>query len=104
MRDLLTKMRPDKFADIIATSALYRPGPLEGGMVMTYVRVKHGEEPLPRVHPIIDGVLDETYGVMVYQEQVMRILNRVGNIELPAAYRFINAIIKNKLKTIAYFR
>ncbi len=42
MRDLLTKMRPDRFEDIIATSALYRPGPLEGGMVMEYVNVKHG--------------------------------------------------------------
>ncbi|MEX0585363.1 MAG: DNA polymerase III subunit alpha, partial [Pirellulales bacterium] len=52
MRDLLTKMKPDKFNDIIATSALYRPGPLEGGMVMTYVDVKHGRQPLPKVHPI----------------------------------------------------
>ena len=48
MRDLLTKMRPDKFDDIIATSALYRPGPLEGGMVMTYVNVKHGRKPPPK--------------------------------------------------------
>ncbi|MBX3452526.1 MAG: DNA polymerase III subunit alpha [Planctomycetaceae bacterium] len=104
MRDLLTKMRPDKFADIIATSALYRPGPLEGGMVMTYVRVKHGEEPLPRVHPIIDGVLDETYGVMVYQEQVMRILNRLGGIELAQSYQCIKAISKKKLETIAKYR
>ena len=46
MRDLLTKMKPDCFADIIATSALYRPGPLEGGMVMKYVDVKHGRKPL----------------------------------------------------------
>ncbi len=104
MRDLLTKMRPDKFADIIATSALYRPGPLEGGMVMTYVKVKHGDEPLPRVHPIIDGVLDETYGVMVYQEQVMRILNRLGGIELAQSYQCIKAISKKKLETIAKYR
>ena len=51
MRDLLTKMKPDSFNDIIATSALYRPGPLEGGMVMTYVNVKHGIQPIPKVHP-----------------------------------------------------
>ncbi len=94
MRDLLTKMKPDKFADIIATSALYRPGPLEGGMVMTYVNVKHGREPIPKVHPIVDGVLDETYGVMVYQEQVMRILNRLGGIELASSYKCIKAISK----------
>lgn len=104
MRDLLTKMKPDKFADIIATSALYRPGPLEGGMVMTYVNVKHGRQPLPRVHPIMDGVLDETYGVMVYQEQVMRILNRLGGIELSQSYQCIKAISKKKLETIAKYR
>lgn len=104
MRDLLTKMKPDKFADIIATSALYRPGPLEGGMVMTYVDVKHKRLPLPRVHPIVDGVLDETYGVMVYQEQVMRILNRLGGIELPQSYQCIKAISKKKLETIAKYR
>lgn len=104
MRDLLTKMKPDKFADIIATSALYRPGPLEGGMVMTYVEVKNERQPLPKLHPIIDGVLDETYGVMVYQEQVMRILNRLGGIELPQSYQCIKAISKKKLETIAKYR
>ncbi|HID21975.1 MAG TPA: DNA polymerase III subunit alpha, partial [Planctomycetaceae bacterium] len=67
MRDLLIKMKPDNFNDIFATSALYRPGPLEGGMVMTYVDVKHGRRPVPKVHPIVDEVLAETYGVMVYQ-------------------------------------
>ena len=104
MRDLLTKMRPDRFDDIVATSALYRPGPLEGGMVMDYVNVKHGRQPAAKVHPLVDEVLEETYGVMVYQEQVMRILNRVGGIELSAAYRCIKAISKKKLKTIADFR
>jgi len=104
MRDLLTKMKPDKFADIIATSALYRPGPLEGGMVMTYVKVKHGQEPLPKVHPIVDSIVDETYGVMVYQEQVMRILNRLGGIDLPQSYQCIKAISKKKLETIAKYR
>ncbi len=104
MRDLLTKMRPDQFADIIATSALYRPGPLEGGMVMTYVNCKHGREPIPTVHPIVDAVLAETYGVMVYQEQVMRILNRLGGIELASAYKCIKAISKKKLAEIAKYR
>jgi DNA polymerase-3 subunit alpha len=104
MRDLLTKMKPDRFDDIVATSALYRPGPLEGGMVMDYVNVKHGRQPAAKVHPLVDEVLRDTYGVMVYQEQVMRILNRVGGIELSAAYRCIKAISKKKLKTIADFR
>jgi DNA polymerase-3 subunit alpha len=104
MRDLLTKMKPDQFADIIATSALYRPGPLEGGMVMDYVERKHRRQPVPRVHPIIDEVLAETYGVMVYQEQVMRILNRLGGIELAKAYQCIKAISKKKLDIIAKYR
>ena len=104
MRDLLTKMKPDKFEDIIATSALYRPGPLEGGMVTDYVERKHGREEVPSQHPIIDEVLAETYGVMVYQEQVMRILNRVGGIELASAYKCIKAISKKKLEIIAKFR
>ena len=96
IRDLLTKMKPDCFEDIIATSALYRPGPLEGGMVMEYVEVKNGRKKPRKVHPVVDEVLVETHGVMVYQEQVMRILNRVGNIPLAAAYRCIKAISKKK--------
>ena len=68
MRDLLTKMRPDKFADVIATSALYRPGPLEGGMVMDYVNVKNGRQDPAKVHPIVDEILEETYGVMCLHE------------------------------------
>jgi DNA polymerase-3 subunit alpha len=104
MRDLLTKMRPDKFADIIATSALYRPGPLEGGMVMQYVDVKNGRKAPDKVHPIVDEVLEETYGVMVYQEQVMRILNRLGGIPLAESYKCIKAISKKKLDIIAKYR
>ncbi len=103
MRDLLTKMKPDCFADIIATSALYRPGPLEGGMVMEYVDVKHGRKPPRKVHPVVDEVLAETYGVMVYQEQVMRILNRVGNIELSKSYKCIKAISKKSQEIISSF-
>lgn len=100
MRDLLTKMKPDAFNDIIATSALYRPGPLEGGMVMKYVNVKNRLEKPDLVHPVVDEVLAETYGVMVYQEQVMRILNRLGGIELSKAYACIKAISKKKTELI----
>ncbi|MBI1313408.1 DNA polymerase III subunit alpha [bacterium] len=104
IRDLLTKMRPDQFADIIATSALYRPGPLEGGMVMDYVDVKNGRKDPAKIHPVVDEVLEETYGVMVYQEQVMRILNRVGGLPLRQAYQCIKAISKKKLETIAKYK
>ncbi|RLS57853.1 MAG: DNA polymerase III subunit alpha [Planctomycetota bacterium] len=104
MRDLLTKMKPDKFEDIIATSALYRPGPLEGGMVTTYVECKNGRQAVAKIHPIVDPVLAETYGVMVYQEQVMRILNRLGGIELASSYKCIKAISKKKLDDIAKYK
>ncbi|HKD35567.1 MAG TPA: DNA polymerase III subunit alpha, partial [Pirellulales bacterium] len=104
IRDLLQKMKPDHFRDIIATNALYRPGPLEGGMVDDYVQVKHGRKQPEYRHPVMKEVLEETHGVMVYQEQVMRILNGLGDIELPSAYTCIKAISKKKLETIAKFR
>ena len=100
IRDLLQKMKPDHFHDIIATNALYRPGPLEGGMVDDYVAVKHGRKPAEYKHPILKEILAETNGVMVYQEQVMRILNRLGGIELASAYTCIKAISKKKEATI----
>jgi DNA polymerase-3 subunit alpha len=104
IRDLLQKMKPDHFNDIIATNALYRPGPLEGGMVDDYVQVKHGRREAAYLHPIMKDVLAETHGVMVYQEQVMRILNRLGGIELANAYTCIKAISKKKLEMIAKYQ
>ena len=100
IRDLLQKMKPDHFSDIIATNALYRPGPLEGGMVDTYVAVKHGRKQAEYKLPVLEQVLAETNGVMVYQEQVMRILNLVGGIELASAYTCIKAISKKKQEII----
>ena len=97
-------MKPDHFRDIIATNALYRPGPLEGGMVEDYIQVKHGRKPAEYAHPVMKEVLEETHGVMVYQEQVMRILNRLGGIALANAYSCIKAISKKKLESIAKFR
>lgn len=101
IRDLLQKMKPDHFNDIIATAALYRPGPLEGGMVQQYIDVKHGRQTPNYDHPVLEEILSETNGVMVYQEQVMRILNRLGNIPLANAYTCIKAISKKKEKMIA---
>ncbi len=101
IRDLLVKMKPDRFADLIAILALYRPGPLNGGMVDEYVDVKHGRKQATYPHPVMKEVLEETYGVMVYQEQVMRILNRLGGIELSQAYATIKAISKKKTDVIA---
>ncbi len=104
IRDLLQRMKPDHFLDIVAVNALYRPGPLEGGMVDEYVNVKHGRKRAEFLHPVMEEVLAETHGVMVYQEQVMRILERLGDIELSNAYTCIKAISKKKLETIAAFR
>ena len=104
IRDLLQRMRPDSFSDIIATNALYRPGPLEGGMVDEYIDVKRGRKQAEYPHPVMEDVLGETHGVMVYQEQVMRILNRLGGIQLANAYTCIKAISKKKLADIAKFR
>ncbi|NBT12953.1 MAG: DNA polymerase III subunit alpha [Planctomycetia bacterium] len=104
IRDLLQRMKPDHFLDIVAVNALYRPGPLEGGMVDEYVNVKHGRKRAEFLHPVMKDVLAETHGVMVYQEQVMRILEKLGGIELSSAYTCIKAISKKKLETIAAFR
>ncbi len=101
IRDLLQKMKPDHFRDIIATNALYRPGPLEGGMVDDYIAVKNGRKRATYLHPILESILSETNGVMVYQEQVMLILNRLGGIELAKAYTCIKAISKKKESIIA---
>jgi len=98
MQDLLMKMKPDRIEDLIAANALYRPGPMI--LIGDYVDRKHGAKwELP--HPIMKEILDETYGIMVYQEQVMRICNRLGDIPLREAYGLIKAISKKKAKTIA---
>ncbi len=104
IRDLLQRMKPDHFRDIIATNALYRPGPLEGGMVNDYIQVKHGRKVPEYKHPAMKEILEETHAVMVYQEQVMRILNRLGGIKLANAYTCIKAISKKKLPIIEKFR
>jgi DNA polymerase-3 subunit alpha len=100
IRELLKRLKPDSIRDLITLNALYRPGPLGGGMVDAYVNCKHGREKPVYVHPIMEEVLRETHGVMVFQEQVMRILNRLGGIELSSAYACIKAISKKKQEII----
>jgi DNA polymerase-3 subunit alpha len=99
MKDLLMKMKPDRLEDLIAANALFRPGPMD--LIPDYCARKHGKQAVPSLHPNADEVLAETYGVMVYQEQVMRIFNRLGNIPLRRAYDIIKAISKKKIETIA---
>ena len=72
MRNLITRLEPQSFEEIIALVALYRPGPLDSGMVDTYINCKKGIEEIKYPHPLLEDVLDVTYGVFVYQEQVMK--------------------------------
>ncbi|HEY1686567.1 MAG TPA: DNA polymerase III subunit alpha [Tepidisphaeraceae bacterium] len=102
MTDLLMKMQPDRLEDLIAANALYRPGPME--LIPLYCNRKHKREGVPQVHPIMDKILEETYGIMVYQEQVMQIFNQLGGIELSNAYKLIKAISKKTSDVIAKFK
>jgi DNA polymerase-3 subunit alpha len=83
VRDMLRKLRPDRFEDIIAANALYRPGPMEN--IPRYIAVKHGEEAADYLHPALEPILKETYGVMTYQEQVMQIAQVLAGYSLAGA-------------------
>lgn len=97
MQDLLQNMKPDRVEDLIAANALYRPGPMS--LIPDYNARKHGQE-WDAPHPIMRELLEETYGIMVYQEQVMQILNQLGGLPLGRSYRLIKAIGKKKEKII----
>ena len=96
MREFFQRVKPDNLRDIAATLSLYRPGLLEGGMVDEYIAAKHGKQEVEYPHPFMEEVLHETYGVMVYQEQIIQIMNRLGNIPLANAYFCIKTIAKKK--------
>jgi DNA polymerase III subunit alpha len=83
VRDMLRRLRPDRFEDIIAANALYRPGPMEN--IPRYIAVKHGEEAPDYLHPALEPILKETYGVMTYQEQVMQIAQVLAGYSLGSA-------------------
>jgi DNA polymerase-3 subunit alpha len=85
MRDLLIKLKPENFKEIIALVALYRPGPLKSGMVDEYIKRKHGKETIRYDLPELKEILKDTYGVIVYQEQVMRIASSLANFSLEDA-------------------
>lgn len=103
-RDLLRRLKPDKFSDLIACVALYRPGPLAGGMVDDFVQRKHGKAKIEHIHPLLEPILADTYGVMAYQEQVMEILNTLGGMPMADALTCIKAISKKKTETIEQYR
>ncbi len=96
MRDLLRKIAPDRFEDIAAINALFRPGPLKSGMVQDFIERKHGRRPLESLHPKLVEILRETYGVILYQEQVMRIASELAGFSLGEADLLRKAMGKKK--------
>ena len=85
MRDLLKKLIPERFEDLIALLALYRPGPIGSGMLDDFMKRKHGVIPIKYEHPKLEPILKETYGIMVYQEQIMQIASTLAGFSLAQA-------------------
>jgi len=94
MRSVLRELMPNKFEDIIAVVALYRPGPMD--QIPTFVKSKHGLKKIKYAHPILEPILNETYGVIVYQEQIMEIAARMAGFTLGQADLLRRAIGKKK--------
>jgi len=83
VRESLKRLRPDRFEDIMAMTALYRPGPMDN--IPTYINRKHREEPVDYLHPMLEPILKETYGVIIYQEQVLQIAQVMAGYSLGQA-------------------
>lgn len=101
MRDLVKRLQPDCFDDIVALVALFRPGPLQSGMVDDYINRKHGRARVDYPHPKLESVLRPTYGVILYQEQVMQIAQVLAGYTLGAADLLRRAMGKKKLEEMA---
>lgn len=104
MKDLLTRLRPACFADVIALVALYRPGPLESGMVDDFVECKHGRKAVEYLVDALEPILKETYGVIVYQEQVMKIAGDLANYTMAEADGLRKAMGKKIVAIMAQHR
>jgi DNA polymerase-3 subunit alpha len=85
MRDLLRRLKPDKFEDIIAVNALFRPGPLGSDMVADFIKCKSGKKRIRYAHPMLEPILKDTYGVILYQEQVMEIAGKMADFTMGEA-------------------
>ncbi len=103
-RDLLRRLKPEKFEDILPLVALYRPGPLQSGMVDSFINCRHGKKEITYLHPKLETILKETYGLIVYQEQVMRIANKLGGFTLNEADNLRKAMGKKKPEVMARFK
>jgi len=98
--EMVIKLRPNCFEDVIAAGALYRPGPLDSGMVDVFINRKHGREKVSYPHPALEPVLKDTYGVIVYQEQVMQISQVLGGYSLGRADLLRRAMGKKKAEVM----
>ncbi len=96
MQRILRKLKPDCFEDLIAMVALYRPGPLGSGMVDDFIDCKHGKKSITYLHPVLEPILKETYGVILYQEQVMRIATDMAGFTLSESDIMRRAVGKKK--------
>ena len=102
MRDMLLKAKPDRFEDIIALVALYRPGPMD--LIPDFCERKHGRQRIDYPDPRVEGILSETYGIMVYQEQVMQMAQIIGGYSLGGADLLRRAMGKKKVEEMAQQR
>ncbi len=96
MQELIQRLKPDHFEELVALVALFRPGPLQSGMVDDFINRKHGREPVLYVHKALEEVLEPTYGVILYQEQVMQIAQLLAGYSLGAADLLRRAMGKKK--------
>jgi len=101
MRDICRQYQPERLEDLCALNALYRPGPIQGGMIPEFIDRKHGRKPVKYIVPEIEPLLNETYGVIVYQEQVMQIANVVAGYSLGEADLLRRAMGKKKPEEMA---
>ena len=102
MKNILVQMQPTRIEDLIAANAMYRPGPME--LIPSFCSRKNGTEEIPSLHPLVDEILAETYGIMVYQEQVMMVVGRLGKLPLNTALTLIKAISKKNHSAIAAYK
>lgn len=103
MRNLLADIKPSVYEDIIAVLALFRPGPLGSGLHTTYALRKHGKEEVSYQHPLLEPILKETYGVLIYQEQIMRVAQRMGGFSLADADSLRKAMGKKDVELMGEF-
>jgi len=101
MRDILRRYQPTRIEDLTALNALYRPGPIQGGMVDDFINRKHGKTKVTFELPQLQDILQETYGVILYQEQVMQLANRLANFSLGEADILRRAMGKKKKEEMA---